>query len=520
MASDGYSMQFKLFQATAKSLSYELPHGEKLFCNISFSWDFQKCALVGINGVGKSTLAKILSGQIKQSTGDLISEGAVVYLEQFKDRLNMSVAEYLIDLWGSIYIDPVLVGTLLDGISFDKNIQSLSGGEWTRVRIAEALSKGSSLLILDEPTNNLDRSGKEIIISFIQSYEGALLVISHDRELLEIVDGVWELSSQGLQSYGGNYTFYENQKQLERQLLANKIDRQKREKNKLTREHREKLFEQEKRMRLGEEKAARGGTPKILLGGMKRRAQETYANIQVDEVDRVNKARDELRILQAQQKKNVDFNIDISSAVMPEGKMVLEAVNLNLQYKNAERPLWGESRSFTMRGPRRWALRGGNGSGKTSFVKALLGEDESLQIFGKLHLGEVVVRVLDQSYGLLDSQKTVLDNIHSVSDKGVVYIRNELAKFEFKGDMVYRQVSELSGGEKLKVALAKLFLEEPAPQFLILDEPTNNLDLESLEILENALCVFKGALLIISHDQKFLERVGIDGYLDLEKSYP
>lgn len=288
-------MQSKLFQTTGRSLCYELPHGEVLFSHIYFSWDFQKCALVGPNGVGKSTLAKIISGLIKPSSGDLISEGQVTYLEQFKEPPNSSVAEYLMNLWESPSGDPLLWGKLLDGIPLEKNLKNLSGGEWTRVRISEALSRGSSLLILDEPTNNLDRSGREVVLSFVRAYKGALLIISHDRELLEIVDGVWELSNQGLQSYGGNYTFYEKQKKSERDLLANKIDRQKREKNKLLKEHREKLSSQEKRMRIGAEKASRGGVPKILLGGMKRRAQETYGSIQTDESDPVESARMTLR---------------------------------------------------------------------------------------------------------------------------------------------------------------------------------------------------------------------------------
>ncbi len=511
-------MQSKLFQTTGRSLCYELPHGEVLFSHIYFSWDFQKCALVGPNGVGKSTLAKIISGLIKPSSGDLISEGQVTYLEQFKEPPNSSVAEYLMNLWESPSGDPLLWGNLLDGIPLEKNLKNLSGGEWTRVRISEALSRGSSLLILDEPTNNLDRSGREVVLSFVRAYKGALLIISHDRELLEIVDGVWELSNQGLQSYGGNYTFYEKQKKSERDLLANKIDRQKREKNKLLKEHREKLSSQEKRMRIGAEKASRGGVPKILLGGMKRRAQETYGSIQTDESDRVESAKDDLKILLDQQKLRTDLNIDISGTVIPEGKLVLEAKDLNLHYIASEEPLWSESKNIVMKGPRRWALRGKNGSGKTSFVRALMGGAENLQIKGDLRLGDVVVRILDQSYSLLNPNQTVLENIYSVSDRGLVQLRNELAKFQFIGEMVNRRVSDLSGGEKLKASLARIFLEDPQPQFLILDEPTNNLDLESLAILENALCVFKGALLIISHDQIFLENIGIDDCLDLDRN--
>ena len=507
-------MQSKLFQATGKSLFYELPRGELLLKNISFSWDFSKCALVGPNGIGKSTLARILSRQLYPSGGELISEGHVLYLEQFKDPLHVSVAEYLMSLWESTHADPLLWGALLDGISLETNLKHLSGGEWARVRLAEALSGFSSLLILDEPTNNLDSFGKEIILSFVRAYSGALLIISHDRELLEAVDGIWELSSKGLQIYGGNYSFYEHQKELERELLMNKIDRQKREKNKIAKEQQEKLSMQEKRMRVGAERAARGGVAKILLGGMKRRAQETYAGIQVNEIERLNNAGDELQKLLDQKKQKVDFNIDITGTGIPEGKLVFEAQGLNLQCKSNQSFLWREAKTICMRGPRRWALRGRNGSGKTSFIKALLNVDDKLLVSGSLRLGDVVVRVLDQSYSLLHSDMTVLENIDSESDRGLVHLRNELAKFQFTGDAVHRKVSELSGGEKLKVALAKLLLVEPLPQLLILDEPTNNLDLESLEVLEDALCVFKGALLIVSHDQRFLERVGVEEYLD------
>ena len=507
-------MQNHLFQVTARSLCYELPRGEVLFSNISFTWNFRRCALVGPNGVGKSTLAKIISGALTTTRGELLTDHKALYLAQLQERVSGTVAEYLMSLWESPLADSSLWGPLLQDIPLERAVSDLSGGEWTRVRIAETLSQGAGLLILDEPTNNLDREARILIRDFVRRYSGALLVISHDRELLEEVDGIWELSSQGLQSYGGSYSQYEEQKSAERELLADRIDRARREKKKVEKEHQEKLRTQEKRMRAGEAVAEKGGIPRIIVGGLKRRAQETHGKIQAREEKRVEKSKEDLSSLIQSQKMETRLGLDLTASAVPEGKLIFELQDFNLRYEN-QNFLWSEPLTLTMRGPQRWALAGRNGAGKSSLIKALLGQMPLSFCEGVCRLGEVQVRLLDQQYSLLNPDLSVLENILEQGAHDPVQVRNQLARFQFMGEMVNRQVHDLSGGEKLKAALAKIFLSDPAAQFLILDEPTNNLDLDSLQVLETALLDFKGALLVVSHDEKFLQAVGVSSQIEL-----
>ncbi|WP_415064293.1 ATP-binding cassette domain-containing protein [Bdellovibrio sp.] len=504
-------MQYNLFQVTARSLAFELPQGDKLFSNVSLSLNSARVGLVGPNGVGKSTLAKLLAGLLTPSEGDIQSSHVATYLSQIEEPPPGTVGEYLMNLWDSPQSRPELWGPLLQDIELEKRIQDLSGGEWMRVRIGEALSRVEGLLILDEPTNNLDREARGLIAEFVDSYEGPLLVISHDRELLNHVDVIWELSNQGLAVYGGSYSFYSERKDAEHVLQQEKIDRARREKKKLEREHHEKLESQEKRMRRGERIAARGGLPRILIGGLKRRAEETQGRIHAHEEKRVEKAQEDFQNLLAQEKKESRLGLELPETSVPEGKLIFETQDLNIQFASQKKCLWSQPLTLTMKGPRRWALSGRNGAGKSTFIRLLLGDvSQDLRIFGSFKKGDLSTALLDQSYSILRKDKSVLENVMSCSRYDLVEARNHLARFQFMKEKVNQKIETLSGGEKLKAALAKILLAAPAPQFLILDEPTNNLDLESLEVLENALNEYQGALLVVSHDEIFLKNIGVE----------
>lgn len=504
-------MLHNLFQVTGRSLAYELPQGDILFQNISFTLASGRYGLVGPNGVGKSTLAKILAGQLLPSTGELKISHPAIYLAQWETPQDQTVAEHLIDLWESPHASPEVWGPLLETISLEQRLSQLSGGEWTRVRIARALSKGGGLLILDEPTNNLDKEARALITNFVKSYDRPLLLISHDRELLNHVDTIWELSNQGLSVYGGNFSFYKEQKEAERTLQAEKLDRARREKKKLEKEHHEKLQSQEKRMRRGEREAARGGLPRILVGGLKRRAQVTHGKINSDEDKRVEKAKDDFRNLYEQTKRESTLGLELPETSVPEGKLIFELEDFNVKFAAHEKTLWKEPISMVMKGPRRWALAGANGAGKTTLIKVLLDQqDSSVSTTGINKKGDLALALLDQKYSLLNEEESLFENVMANSRYDQIETRNRLARFQFMGEKVHQKVSTLSGGEKLKASLAKILFANPAPQFLILDEPTNNLDLESLEVLEEALLDYQGALLVVSHDEVFLANIGVE----------
>lgn len=189
------------------SLSYEVA-GNHLFNKLNGNFNNKKYGLVGPNGVGKTTLAWLISGALKPDSGQIILDKNVSYLSQIEDRPDCKLSAYFINLWDQITDYSQLIAQLTQDIDLNKSLPNLSGGEWMRIRIAKALSEGFDFLILDEPTNKLGFDGKQILHTFIQNYKGSLIVISHDRELLNQLDEIVELSNQGLSFYGGNYSFY------------------------------------------------------------------------------------------------------------------------------------------------------------------------------------------------------------------------------------------------------------------------------------------------------------------------
>lgn len=509
-------MQNNIFQVSAHALGYELPHGRKLFSGLTFSLNSKRYALVGPNGVGKSTLARILSRHVQPTEGHLELSHQAVYVPQHEPRPDVDVATYLSDIWGLNY-DAAVLNILIEDISFERKLSHLSGGEWTRLRIAKALADLNGLLILDEPTNNLDRDGRTFIEEFVRNFQGPLLIISHDRELLNQVDCVLELSNQGLSTYGGNFVFYEEEKERERAIEAQTLDRLRREKKKLELEQVEKLAAQDKRMRQGAKKAAQGGIPKILLGGRKRRAQETMGRINTHEGERVKNKLNEFSDFFHSMKHESRLGLQLQETSIPSSKMVFEIQDCNFAYGESEN-LWIEDLSLTMKGPRRWALSGKNGAGKSTLLKLLLSDGAKPEghLQGSVKLGSVHYAVLDQDYAILDHELSVIENVQTSSTRSEVEIRNELSRFQFTKDLPLQKVKNLSGGEKLKAGLAKILLATPAPQFLILDEPTNNLDLQSLDVLEQALRDFEGALLVVSHDHYFLQAIGVEQVFELQ----
>lgn len=500
---------------TAKALSYALPDGGVLFHNLNFTLENKKYGLVGRNGAGKSTLVKLISGELPISHGQLIGDARATYLPQWEEPPTIPGGEFLVDIWENTEAE--VRERLLKDIDLSLELAKLSGGQWMRVRLLKALAKAGDILIFDEPTNNLDRESRESLYDFVAHFQGALLMISHDRKLLGLVDEIWELSNQGLSVYGGNFDFYDEAKQAERELLNHRIDIARREKKKQEREHVDKIERQNKRTRVAEKKAPDMGIPKIILGARKRQAQVSLGKINSAETERDAQRKEEFQQLYEKKKQISDLRIDLSIGGKPKGKVIFSIEEFNCRYVGAENWLWREPLNFTLQAGERLVLRGGNGSGKSTLLKILTGELASEKCeragrFSEISRGFVY---LDQSYSLLNDKQNIMENLMEDCRFDLTEARNRLADYGFTGDSVFKPAGALSGGERLRLCLAKLAFAAKAPQVWILDEPTNNLDLDSLAILEASLSEYEGTLIVVSHDEHFIERIGCGQSLQL-----
>jgi ATPase subunit of ABC transporter with duplicated ATPase domains len=383
------------------------------------------------------------------------------------------------------------------------------------------LSNDADFIILDEPTNHLDRKARESVLDFVRRTTKGLLVISHDRELLGTVSSILELSSHGITIYGGHWDDYEAEREAERSRLIQAKDNAENERDRAQHERARKLESQAKRMRKAKHATPQAGLPKILLGARKRAAERTLGKLQTSSRVELEKKVEAARTAFSNLKTDPEIYAEFPETFLPAGKLVFQAVDLNFQYEESSQNLWKENLSFLMNGSTRVSIEGENGSGKTTLLHLIAGHQLPRgDVLGTLKRGNVHYGLIDQNANLLDPMRTVFENAYESTQKSVIETRNLLAQFLFAGKKADQRVSTLSGGERVRAALAKVMISDPAPQLLILDEPTNNLDTVNLEFLEEALSRFQGAMIIVSHDVTFLEKIGLTDVLRLEKAYP
>lgn len=490
---------------TATALAFELPDGTLLFENLSFSLNTRITALVGPNGVGKSTLAKILAARLEPTSGSIRRHGTVTLFPQRQEPPPVSVGEYL----AFDYVWSALGEKLLNGIDREALCTHLSGGQWMRARLVRALNQG--FLILDEPSNDLDRDGREALMQFLREHEHGTLLISHDRECLSCCDEILELSNRGLMKFGGGWNAYSEARERERAGLQRELDVATRERDRAYIDRQKKLQQQEKRNRQGRIAGLRGGMPKILLGARKRRAQGTTGKIDTATIAQTQAAVRNAHQALSELKLDPVMYADLINTPLAAQKLVAEAKDWNVYFGHR---LYRENLTFSWRGPVRIALKGGNGSGKTTLLKNILGQG-AFHTCGHLRSGQLTTLYVDQRCNVLKDELTVFENVREVTAADESEIRSHLARFLFTREDVFKKVRDLSGGERLRTALACGFLSAQRPELLVLDEPTNNLDLANVEFLENFVREFKGALIVISHDEVFLQNCRIEEELRL-----
>lgn len=523
MAHFAQSPSFILHQVTCQFAT-----GDTLFGPLNFSLESSLCALVGRNGSGKTRLLRLLAGLDEPASGHIERFGTHIYVAQqhdispqttlagllgyediFAARARIDSGDYQSDdlerlegFWDiAERLSEAFRDAQLPTFTPDKPASELSGGERIRALLCGAFTANTDYLLLDEPTNHLDRQGREWFYAQLARHTGGVLVASHDRELLAQVPRILELSASGLHSYGGNYADYQRQRDAEQQAARAALDHatheRKRTRTRQQKEHDDSLRRSAKTLRTVDTLNI-ASFERVKYKGAAKERPGAWRKQHHDQQDALNAAVNQARE-RVEEENPVMFTLPGSQ--IAEGKQVLVLDDLVLPYVTMLPLTW------RMDGPRRVALRGPNGCGKSTLLKAILGE--CAPVAGTCRVS-VNTAYLDQHLSQLDLTLSVIShlNLHNTPlEEGV--LRSRLAQLQLGAGKVTLPLAELSGGERLKAALACVLWREEATQLLLLDEPTNHLDLASTQAIEAALAGFAGALLVVSHDDHFLNGLNL-----------
>lgn len=521
-----------------KDLSYTHTDKEVLFSNLNLIINSgEKTALTGNNGCGKSTLMRILAGEASPGTGSVHCSGHLYYVPQhfgqYDDRtvaqvlgidrkltalhaiLNGDTAEEhfarLDNDWNiEERTQAVLHAWHLNGISLLRPLEGLSGGEKTRLFLAGMELKEPDTLLLDEPTNHLDTAGRKRLYDFVHRTSATVLVISHDRTLLNLLPAICELSRNGLACYGGNYDFYKEQKEVHRNALQQQLE----EKEKALRLARKTAREMEERKARqntrGEKASIKKGIPRILLGGLKNHAENSSSKLSNVHAEKTDKIQQEITNLKGSLPQTNKLKTDFNASALHIGKILVTAQNINFHYPDSNTNLWTVPLSFQLRSGNRFCIKGDNGSGKTTLLKLITGE--LTPTGGTIERADFTYIYLDQEYSLIQNEYTVSEqaeafNLRHLPEHETKTILN---RYLFPQDVWNKPCSKLSGGEKMRLAFCCLMIADNTPDLFILDEPTNNLDIESIEIITATIRNYQGTVLAVSHDRDFLKETGIE----------
>jgi len=522
------------------NLAFSWPDDVPVFQDLSFTVGGGRTGLVAPNGAGKSTLLKLITGEYRPSGGAVTVQGVVGHLPQSLPlTADLTVAEILgiaeviealraIESGDASEEQFTTVGNDWDieertraqldrlgltDVVLTRRLDTLSGGQVVSLGLAAQLLKRPDVLLLDEPTNNLDLDARRKLYGALEDWNGCLLLVSHDRALLDRMDRIAELDRGELRSYGGNFTEYTEAVRAAREVAEKNVRNAEQE---VKREKREMQQARERAARRASNAARNlksAGLPKIFAGTMKRGAQEAAGKSNETHAARVSEARARLdeagRALRDEQK----IALELPGTNVPAGRTVFLGMRIQVRY--GERPLFATGGAdLAIRGPERIALTGPNGAGKSTLLRVISGELEPDS--GPTSRADGRVAYLSQRLDLLNLDRSVVENLAAFAPGMPEAQRmNLLARFLFRGSRIHLPVGVLSGGELLRATLACVMFAEPAPQLLLLDEPTNNLDLVSVGQLESALNAYQGAFVVVSHDERFLAEIKVDRWLRL-----
>ncbi|WP_207796598.1 ABC-F family ATP-binding cassette domain-containing protein [Sphingomonas oleivorans] len=520
---------------TLSDLSWATPEGRAVLNGTDLRFGRERAGLVGRNGVGKTTLLQIIAGERQPGSGRVTVDGTVTMLRQ---AVQAQPGETIADLFGATDALAMLrraeageatIDELADadwtieeriaaslarvelGADPAAPLHLLSGGQRTRASLAAAIFAEPDFLLLDEPTNNLDRDGRDAVARLVEGWNAGLIVVSHDRELLQHMDAIVELTTLGATRYGGNWSHYRARKAIELEAAEHDLAHAQRRQAEIQR--RAQIADERKVRRdaAGARKAARGDMPRILMGARKNAAeasggsgQRLSERISNEAADAVAAAKAKVEILQT-------LSIILPTTNVPAGRVLVDMQGVAGGY-DAKAPLFRDL-DLKIAGPERIAIVGPNGSGKSTLVKLVTGGLEPLA--GRVKMSAATT-LIDQHVAFLEPRASILENFRRLnpgSDENAC--RSILAGFLFRADAALQQVDTLSGGQMLRAGLACRLGGTRPPELLVLDEPTNHLDLDSVHAIEAALEAYDGALLVVSHDEGFLENIAITRRVEL-----
>jgi len=491
-------------------LSFSWPDGSPVLRDLDVAFGAGRTGIVGRNGSGKSTLLRLVAGLLTPTAGTITTAGDVGYLPQDVTLgTGRTVAELLGIAEQRAALHAVEAGDVTaiaavgdDGwdveeravaelarlglpTDLDREVGTLSGGETVLTGLAGLLVRRPAIALLDEPTNNLDRRARGLLYDAVASWPGVLLVVSHDRELLELVDGIAELREGAVRLFGGTLSAYEEQLAAEQEAARRLVRVAEAELRRERRQLVEARIKLDRRVRYANTDHANKRKPKIVMNQRRLDAQVSAGKHRIMHEQRLADARRELQAAEAAVRDDDRIRVDLPDTAVPAGRTVLEVDGL------------------VVRGPERIGLLGPNGSGKTTLLRRLA--------------PTVPHAYLPQRLDVLDDAASVLDNVRAAAPaRSPQDVRAGLARFRLHGPVVDQPAGTLSGGERFRVVLATLLRADPPPQLLVLDEPTNNLDLDSVERLTEALAAFRGAVVVAGHDLPFLRKIGCTRWWSVE----
>jgi len=524
-----------------QNVGYTHPDKDVLFRDINLRLHKNdKAALVGNNGSGKSTLLKIMAGRLQPPEGQVHCSVQPYYVPQVYGRFNdLNIAQALNVEQKLQALQEILAGnvteTNMGTLNEDWTIEercrealeywqlnipdlwqsmgTLSGGQKTKVFLAGIMIHRPEIILLDEPSNHLDTKGRETLYEFIRSATCTMLVVSHDRSLLDLLNPVYELGRRGITVYGGNYTFYAEQKQIEGQALDQDLKSREKALRKAKETERESMERQQKLDARGRKKQYKAGLPTIMLNTFKNSAEKSTARIKNVHAEKVENSTQELRKLREELPERDKMKFDFDNSALHKGKLMLQAEGVQISYNH--RTLWEQPLSFSIHSGDRLALKGPNGSGKSSLIRMILGSIEPSRGKIKRNTGRSVY--IDQDYSLLDDRLSIYEQAQAFNTSGLQEhdIRIRLNRFLFTKTYWDKPCAVLSGGERMRLMLCCLNIGSKAPDLIVLDEPTNNLDIQNIEILTEAVREYEGTLIVVSHDTHFLAQLHIGHTIEL-----